>query len=51
MVHAPVIIRIASLLLVIAGAGLLFGVLSWWLKIEGFSEFLGVISRKLRRRA
>jgi putative peptidoglycan lipid II flippase len=51
MVHAPVIIRIASLLLVIAGAGLLFGVLSWLLKIEGFSEFLGIVSRKLRRRA
>ena len=50
MNHAPVIVRIGSLLLVIASAGLLFGLISWGLKIEGFQEFLGIVSRKLKRK-
>jgi hypothetical protein len=37
-------------LLVIASAGLLFGLISWGLKIEGFQEFLGIVSRKLKRK-
>jgi putative peptidoglycan lipid II flippase len=49
MNHAPVMLRIGSLLLVIASAGLLFALISWGLKIEEFSEFLGMISKKLRR--
>jgi len=49
--HAPVLIRAIALLLVISGATLLFLLSSWVLKIEGFSEFLGIVSRKLRRRA
>jgi len=45
-----VLIRAASLLLVIGGATLSFLVSSWALKIEGFQEFLGIVSGKLKRR-
>ena len=48
MSHAPVIVRAAALFAVIAVAGFLFLLSSWWLRIEGFSEFLGMVARKLR---
>jgi hypothetical protein len=35
---------------VISGATLLFLLSSWMLKIEGFQEFLGFVSRKLKGR-
>ena len=46
--HAPILLRAASLLLVIGGASLLFLIASWMLKIEGLAEFLGLVRRKLR---
>jgi len=48
--HASIGIRAGSLFTVIAAAVTLFLVASWLLKIEGFSEFLGVVTRKLKLR-
>jgi putative peptidoglycan lipid II flippase len=48
--HEPVLIRAASLMLVISGATLLFLFASWALKIEGFQEFFGMIKRKIARK-
>ena len=48
--HEPVLIRAASLMLVISGATLLFLLSSWALKIEGFQEFFGMIKRKIARK-
>jgi hypothetical protein len=45
-----VLIRAIALLLVISSATLLFLLSSWALKIEGFQEFLGIVSRKLKGR-
>ena len=46
--HGTVIIRTGALLAVISGAVTLFLISSWLLKIEGLSEFFGVITRKLK---
>lgn len=48
--HAHIALRAAALLSVIGVAGALFLVASWILRIEGFNEFLGIISRKLKGR-
>jgi len=48
--HSAVIIRAGALMAVIAGAVSLFLFFSWVLKIEGFNEFLGIVSRKLEGR-
>ena len=48
--HSAVITRAGAMLAVIAGAVALFLLASWLLRIEGFNEFLGIITRKLKRR-
>jgi len=48
MSHAPVVVRALALFAVIAVAVFFFLLSSWWLRIEGFSEFLGMVARKLR---
>jgi hypothetical protein len=48
--HSAVITRAVGLLTVIAGAVTLFIFASWLLRIEGFNEFLRIITRKLKRR-
>jgi hypothetical protein len=49
--HGPVIARGGALTVVIAIAVLLFLTASWALKIEGFTEFLGILKRKLGARS
>ncbi len=49
--HSSVGMRAGALLSVIVAAASLFLLVSWFLKIEGLSEFLGVIARKLRLKA
>lgn len=46
--HAPVGIRAGALIIVITVAVVLFLVSSWWLRIEGFAEFLDFAAKKLR---
>lgn len=48
--HAHIALRAAALLSVIGVAGALFLVASWILRIEGFNEFQGIVSRKLKGR-
>ena len=50
MGHAHIAVRAGALLAVIGVAGALFLMASWILRIEGFNEFLGIVSRKLRRK-
>ena len=49
--HASIAIRAGALLSVIGVAGGLFLLASWILRIEGFQEFLGIVTRKLRRKS
>jgi putative peptidoglycan lipid II flippase len=51
LIHGSVFLRVGALLLVISGAVSLFLVASLALKIEGFSEFMGIVGRKLRRQS
>jgi putative peptidoglycan lipid II flippase len=46
--HASAGIRALSLLAVMALSLFLFLLSSWWLRIEGFSEFIEIAARKLR---
>jgi len=48
--HTALLVRVGGLLLVICVAVLFFLLSSWMLKIEGFQEFLGIVSRKLKRK-
>lgn len=48
--NASIALRAGALFAVIGAAGLLFLAASWFLHIEGFNEFRGIISRKLRGR-
>ena len=48
--HAPILLRAGALFSVISVAVILFLAASWILRIEGFNEFRGIISRKLRRK-
>jgi len=50
LAYSPIAIRAAGLALVIATAIILFLTASWLLGIEGFSEFLGMVSRRLKRK-
>ena len=49
--HASVFLRAGALFSVIGAAVVAFLLASWMLKIEGFNEFLGILTRKLKRRA
>jgi hypothetical protein len=48
--HSAVITRAGAMLAVIAAAVALFLLASWLLRIEGFNEFLGFVSRKMKGR-
>jgi putative peptidoglycan lipid II flippase len=50
MGHSSALLRAGGLFSVIGVAVLFFLLVSWMLKIEGFKEFLGIVSRKLNRR-
>ena len=47
MGHASVTLRAGALFAVIGAAVMAFLLASWMLKIEGFQEFLGILTRKL----
>ena len=49
MAGSPLLLRTGSLLGVISGAVVLFLLASWVLRIEGLSEFLGIVRRRLSR--
>jgi putative peptidoglycan lipid II flippase len=48
--HAALLVRVGGLFVVIGVAVFFFLMASWILKIEGFQEFIDIVSRKLRRR-
>ena len=49
--HTSVILRAGALLIVISVAVVLFLLSSWILRIEGFNEFLGLLTRRMKRRS
>jgi len=51
LAHASVFLRTGALFAVIGVAVFLFLLASWMLKIEGFNDFMGIIKRKLKRKA
>ncbi len=50
LLHAPLVFRVGALFAVITAAIALFLLASWQLRIEGFSEFLGIFLKKVKRK-